>query len=252
MYIAYSFLIKKLNQTIWKQPMLELVVDMLIFVFDTETDGLPKNMRNVPNVSNYQDWPAIVQLGYLLYDTDAKKVVLSRNHIIRVPHISEESTRIHGVTTAISQEEGFPLKWVLNAFLENMKLADIVVAHNMEFDQKVVVASLYSIMVDEPGDSFWVNAIGSMMYSNKLYCTMQESIELCKLEAFTKTEKKPYKKFPSLLELCRHLFNDEPKGLHNAMNDVIVCFRCFYKMRFGVDVCEENEEMKLWMNGLHT
>ena len=223
---------------------------MLVLVFDTETNGLPKHMRAVPNSSNFIDWPKIVQLSYLLYDTDAKKIVLTRNYIIRVPNISEESIKIHGITNEISQQEGIPIKCALNAFIENMKLADMVVAHNVEFDQKVIIAELYSIMLDEIHDSYWVNAIGMMTYSQKYYCTMQESIDLCNIKAFTKVEKKEYKKFPSLLELCRHLFGYEPKGLHNAMNDVIICFRCFYKMRFGVDICEESEDIKTIVHSL--
>jgi DNA polymerase III subunit epsilon len=223
---------------------------MLVLVFDTETNGLPKDMRAVPNVSNFQDWPKIVQLSYMLYDTDANKIVLCHNYIIRVPNISPESTKIHGITNERSEREGIPIKEALKLFIENMKISDLVVAHNVEFDQKVVLAELYSVMVQEKGyecssaeSSYWVNSIGQMLYSKKYYCTMQEGVDLCNLQAFTKADKKPYKKFPSLLELYRHLFGYEPQGLHNAIIDVIVCFQCFYKMRFGLVVREINPEI---------
>ena len=226
---------------------------MLVLVFDTETNGLPKDMRAIPNVGNFQDWPKIIQLSYMLYDTDANKIILCHNYIIRVPNISPESTKIHGITNERSERDGIHIKDALNLFIENMKKADMVVAHNVEFDQKVILAEMYSLMVQEKekeaggGSSFWadywVNAIGQMLYSKKYYCTMQESVELCNLQALTKVDKKPYKKFPSLLELYRHLFGYEPQGLHNAIIDVVVCFQCFYKMRFGVVVREINPEI---------
>uniref|UniRef100_A0A6C0B046 Exonuclease domain-containing protein n=1 Tax=viral metagenome TaxID=1070528 RepID=A0A6C0B046_9ZZZZ len=225
---------------------------MLVLVFDTETDGLPQNMRAIPNINNYQDWPKIVQLSYMLYDTDANKIVLCHNYVIRVSNISHESTKIHGITNEKSQRDGIPIKEALKLFIENMKKADLIVAHNVEFDQKVILAELYSAMVQEKESeseftntesNYWVNSIGHMLYTKKYYCTMQESIDLCSLESFTKVDKKPYKKFPSLLELYRHLFGYEPQGLHNAIIDVVVCFQCFYKMRFGVVVREINPEI---------
>ena len=69
---------------------------------------------------------------------------------------------------------------------------------------------------------------------------MQESIDMCSIKAFTKIDKKEYKKYPSLLELCSYLFQYEPKNLHNSMNDVVICLRCFYKMRFNEDIYDKN------------
>ena len=72
---------------------------------------------------------------------------------------------------------------------------------------------------------------------------MQEGTDLCKIVAYTKVDKREYIKFPTLTELCKHLFGYEPKNMHNAMNDVIVCFQCFYKMRFDLNICDENSEI---------
>ena len=39
-----------------------------------------------------------------------------------------------------------------------------------------------------------------------------------------------YVKKPTLEELHLHLFKRSPKGLHDSMVDVRVCFRCFLKI----------------------
>lgn len=38
-----------------------------------------------------------------------------------------------------------------------------------------------------------------------------------------------YKKWPTLLEFHKHLFNTAPENLHNSIVDVLVCLRCFLK-----------------------
>jgi hypothetical protein len=47
---------------------------------------------------------------------------------------------------------------------------------------------------------------------------------------------------PKLNALYTHLFGyapDESK-LHDALMDVVICMRCFYKIRYDVDLCEED------------
>jgi hypothetical protein len=79
---------------------------------------------------------------------------------------------------------------------------------------------------------------------------MQESIHLCNIKSFTKKDNKEYIKFPTLTELHNHLFGCKPKNLHNALNDIVVCFRCFYMMKFQKDICLENEKINNMMVGL--
>ena len=69
-------------------------------------------------------------------------------------------------------------------------------------------------------------------------CTMQESIELCKIKAVTKFGKE-YLKFPKLIELHKELFNSTPNNLHNSFNDILVTLRCFMKLKYDVDLNEK-------------
>ena len=79
--------------------------------------------------------------------------------------------------------------------------------------------------------------------SKKLCCTMQESVDVCNIKAISK-DGKEFVKFPTLSELHRHLFNIIPKKLHNSLNDVLICLRCFYKMHYDVDLAATNEQIR--------
>jgi hypothetical protein len=78
---------------------------------------------------------------------------------------------------------------------------------------------------------------------------MKESIEICKIKAVSRMGKE-YNKFPSLSELHKHYFGFVPSGLHNSLNDVVIGLRCFGKMRFDLDICDENEEICDMMTAL--
>jgi DNA polymerase III epsilon subunit-like protein len=213
-------------------------------VFDTETTGLPKYMKHTPNQNNLNNWPHIVQLSYIIYDTDTDSVLNITDHIIRVPEgvqITEENAAIHGITQEISQQ-GIPLNMALDEFMVEFDNMDLIIAHNIEFDKKMLMAELYRLD--------YILCVDKIHTSTKYVCTMQEGIDLCNIKAFTKIEKKEYIKWPTLAELCQHLFNYEPTNLHNALNDVAICLRCFLKMRFDVDVCEKNDTILQMINKL--
>ena len=217
---------------------------MKVMVFDTETTGLPKYMKHTPNQNNLDNWPHIVQMSYIIYDTDTDSVLNITDHIIRVPEgvqITEENAAIHGITQEISQQ-GIPLNMALDEFMVEFDNMDLIVAHNIEFDKKMLMAELYR--------ANYILCVDKIRTSTKYVCTMQEGIDLCNIKAFTKIEKKEYIKWPTLAELCQHLFNYEPKNLHNSLNDVAICLRCFLKMRFDRDVCEKNDTILQMINKL--
>lgn len=217
---------------------------MKVMVFDTETTGLPKYMKHTPNQNNLDNWPHIVQMSYIIYDTDTDRVLNITDHIIRVPEgvqITEENAAIHGITQEISQQ-GIPLNMALDEFMVEFDNVDLIIAHNIEFDKKMLMAELYR--------ADYILCVDKIHTSTKYVCTMQEGIDLCNIKAFTKIEKKEYIKWPTLAELCQHLFNYEPKNLHNSLNDVAICLRCFLKMRFDRDVCEKNDTIMQMINKL--
>lgn len=219
---------------------------MKILVFDTETSGLPKEQKSYPNEYNLSEWPYIVQFSYILYDTDLKQITTLEDNIIKVPchiKIPEQSVMIHGITNEISQTQGKDISLVLYKFVEQIKQSDIVVAHNITFDTKVIIAEIMRLpeisRSKKQRKLFLLNAFDIKNY----YCTMKESINLCKIISYTKSGKQYYK-YPTQTELCYHLFGFEPINMHNSLNDIIICLRNFYKMNFNEDICEYCYDIK--------
>ena len=68
-------------------------------------------------------------------------------------------------------------------------------------------------------------------------CTMKSSVNICNIMV-VRDGQAPYKKWPTLLELYRHLFSSTPDNLHNAIVDVLVCLRCFLMIYMNIHIDE--------------
>ena len=71
--------LEKIDYVIMSNMMTE---KMKVIVFDTETTGLPTE-RN-PSITQPWKWPHIVQISYVLYDTESRKMLACQDHIIKV------------------------------------------------------------------------------------------------------------------------------------------------------------------------
>jgi DNA polymerase III epsilon subunit-like protein len=215
---------------------------MIVLIFDTETTGLP--LTKTISKDLLDKWPYIVQLSYILYDTEKCMSIYDNDCIIRLPNEIEiplDSTKIHGITTEISHNQGFDIQVVMEQFIRDWEKAHLIVAHNISFDLNMIQVELLRLSSK--------NLLKYTGYSNKihkstnLYCTMQESINLCNLVTKDKYGR-DYVKFPKLSELHETLFSTTPSNLHNSFNDVIVCLRCFYKLKFDKDIIALDRDIK--------
>jgi len=184
--------------------------------FDTETSGLPKN-RNAP-VSDLNNWPRLVQIAWLRYDISEKQIS-SYDYIIKPQGftIHYDSAKIHGISTERAIDEGVSLKRVLNEFSKVIGESRFLVAHNMNFDGKVV------------GAEFLREDVPNRFFKTTRICTMVSSTDFCQIPG-------PYGyKWPTLSELHLALFNTDYKESHNAAVDVTVCAKCFFELkRLGI------------------
>lgn len=216
---------------------------MRTLVFDSETTGLSKTQIISPSTIHL--WPHVVQFSYIVFDTESNKIVKIKDSIIKVPDgfiITEENAKIHGITTEISLAKGVDLLPVLEEFFADFDSADHIVGHNVSFDINMIKAELQRLIMNSFNEKLQ-EYLTKINTSTKFYCTMQETIELCAIEMKDKYGRS-YKKFPKLVELYQKMFGVTPKNLHNSLNDVIVCLRCFIKLKYEIDIVERSEEVK--------
>ena len=176
--------------------------------------GYPKK-RNQP-LTDTKNWPYIVQISWVVYDVMESSIKTINDNIIKLPEnvtVPEESTKIHGITNDMMLERGENIKKILKMFLMDCANCDLIVAHNIQFDENVI--SVESIR------NYGTNVMSQI--NTPRYCTMKKSI-------------KKFKRYVKLEYLHKHLFNQELRNLHNSLNDVYVCLRCFIKIYFNKDM----------------
>ena len=212
---------------------------MKFLTFDTETTGLPRDRHGKINDSS--NWPYIVQLSWILYDDETNRVFKS-NDIIKIDdtvEISQESINVHGITRKRCIEEGISIKSAISKFQKAMADVHVIIAHNIEFDKKLMMAECAR------------NKMRHEFYNSKgYYCTMKNSVKLCKIEAISQKTGEKYFRYPRLSYLHEFLFNTSPKGTHDALVDILICFRCYYKMVYSIDVASKNRQIGALMTKL--
>ncbi len=220
---------------------------MRILVFDTETSGLPKAKLISEYTLNL--WPHILQFSYVIYDTELNDIIEINDNIVKVSKdvfIPEDSIKVHGITNDFSSENGIPIDDILSDFFYHLLNVDLLVGHNISFDINMVRAELYRMIYQNmpKTDSGSNNKIdlykfnlNLLVNSKNICCTLQDSIELCKIEAIDKYGNS-YFKYPKLAELHQKLFGTVPNNLHNSLNDILVTLRCYMKMKHNIDLNE--------------
>lgn len=180
--------------------------------FDTETTGLPRNWR--APVSDLNNWPRMVQLAWLEYDHTAN-LLKSVDYIIKPEgyHIPTDASRIHGITTERALAEGISMQKALAEFSEAVRNADMLVAHNMSFDEKIV------------GAEFLRNNFENILVKKKRTCTMEAGTNYCRLPGSYGNYK-----WPKLSELHYKLFKTNFEDAHNAAVDIKITAKCFWEM----------------------
>jgi DNA polymerase III epsilon subunit-like protein len=221
---------------------------MKFLVFDTETTGLPKTKYISPTTLTL--WPHIVQFSYIIYDSSLNDIIESHDHIIKVPEnviITEECSKIHGITNTISNKHGIYINKVLNDFFYHLKNVDKLIGHNIEFDTNMLKIELLRIINDKDSlheqiDIYKQNLHYLLNYKD-ITCTLKDSITYCNIQSVDKFGK-PYLKYPKLTELHEKLFNKSPNNLHNSFNDILVTLRCFMKLKYNLDLLENCNSFK--------
>jgi len=203
----------------------------ILLVFDVETTGLPPS-RHSPTGDDVCKWPHITQLSALLYDTEAELVLAHLNYYVRIPvdvHIPDRVVEITGITDALCQEKGLPIRDVLLSFYEMYTRATHVVAHNYAFDSSMMQAELLRHgPLLPPYCRHMFSQTGVLPVP---CCTMLLYQYYCGILHTKSLYRGGFIKYPKLAEIYDRVFQGNKVaadyGLHNSMVDTLLCFR-FY------------------------
>ncbi len=201
---------------------------MRVLVFDTETTGLPKS-RKAP-ITDSEAWPHIVQLSWIVYDTEAATIESAEDHLVKLPSgmsIPPESARIHGITDSQLNRKGIDAGDALQWFVRCVSGADMYVAHNIDFDRPVIQAACSRLGLAPPFDASTCRA--------RSYCTAKAGVPITQLWA-KRANGTGFLRYPKLWELHQELFQTDVQNLHDALADVLVCLRCYLAMAHDHDL----------------
>jgi DNA polymerase-3 subunit epsilon len=188
----------------------------LLTCYDTETTGLP--LWEIPSDDPKQ--PHVTQVAAILFD-DATEV--ERMDAYVKPDgwtVSEEITKLTGITMEHLMDVGRPIKDVIEQFMAMLGKSEGRVAHNDVFDARMLRIELSRLYgKDDPCVDVWKNFPS--------FCTMNESKSICRIPAKTVGK---YKN-PKLVEAYEFFFCEPPKVQHNAMDDAESALAIYHKIR---------------------
>lgn len=140
---------------------------MKAIVADTETNGKPLNYR--ASMREVEAWPRITQIAWKVIDVEEELELIEFQSLIYPDGwtIPEEPFFIeNNMSTERCIQEGKPIEYVLNRFVEDVSDVDLLVCHNVNFDRNVIGAEM----------------IRAGISTNKRLtpiCTMELSTEYC-------------------------------------------------------------------------
>ena len=179
---------------------------MRILIFDTETSGL-----------NPQ-WNVILQLSYQIVDSDSWTVQKTVNHYFSWPEnkarVSSDAIKVNGLTEEVLKDKQLSeRRAAFEEFVADKDSCDLLVAHNLEFDKKFIIASCREEGV-KYASSGWMQS----------YDTMKRMTNYCHIP---KSYGSGYK-WPKLTELADCLSIDySHMVLHDSSADVELTKLCF-------------------------
>jgi DNA polymerase III epsilon subunit-like protein len=226
---------------------------MKLLIFDTETTGLPPKSKTLKNEELHL-WPYVVQFSYIVYDTETHRIIKIKDDVIHIPiEMCQEVIDIHGITNKMARASTCLINDSLQEFYADYLRVDQLIAHNFQFDWNMIQIELMRLIIREKPfqENIYLSILKTIqeITPERTYCTMANSTELCDLKTRSKFGKE-FVKFPKLSELHYHLFGVTPRNLHNSLNDVVICLRCYYKLVLDTDIQDKSVEMKRLLTDL--
>lgn len=192
----------------------------MILAFDTETTGFWQDQLPL----HHPRQPHMVQLAVVMFDLNVYPYTSEYEAIIRPDGwiIPPEASAVHGITQERAVTEGIPLVEIIDRYLGWRKNAHVLVAHNAEFDIKILASSIARAgrTLDSRADL-------------KLACTKELATPVIKMSATPRmvaSGRGGQFKPPTLAEAYRHFFQEELVDAHSALVDAKAVARIYHRL----------------------
>lgn len=194
-----------------------------VFVFDTETTGLPDRNKHSttkyypPEELNHYDSSRIVSIAWMIFNKMGE-VKYSRYAVIKPDNFvsSDKALAVHGITHQYAMENGTPMKKILEEIDHTLKICDTIVAYNANFDYHILLSECYR---------YRCRRTISLIREKTLKCAQRESVK--KIPGLVCRRKR----YPKQEEVYRHLFGDlNFTTTHNAFDDTLRCAQIYFKL----------------------
>ncbi|KKJ05655.1 3'-5' exonuclease [Burkholderia gladioli] len=192
-----------------------------ILFYDTETNGLP--LWREP--SDHPGQPHITQLAAELIDADTGRTLASMDMMVQPDSwdIPAELEALTGITNDIAMRFGHPISLVLNVFMAMWCDAELRVAHNETFDQRLVRIEAVRVLGAEHGfHEDWK--------AGPTFCTQTNSTKILDLPPTAKMIAAGFNKpkSPNLGEAYEFFTGKKLEGAHNAAVDLAACKAVYF------------------------
>ncbi|MBA4359302.1 MAG: 3'-5' exonuclease [Pseudomonas sp.] len=193
----------------------------LLTPYDTETTGLP--LFRDPSDDPRQ--PHLVDICILAYSPDGT-LVDSFEAMVRPDGwvIPNEVAVIHGITTEMAMDMGIPESEALDGFMAIHERAGLRIAHNIQFDDRIMRIALSRYRGKEAADAF---------KTTPGYCTCQNSKNIVQCPPTEKMIRAGFGKqfkVPTVAEALLHFTGEDLVGGHRARPDTEACARIYFAM----------------------
>lgn len=183
---------------------------MSIIVFDIETNGLPDKLGfdkyYHPSLTHKYDKCRIIEIAYIIFDVSGNELKRFTS-LIKPDGFVIDNHHIHNITTDNAIKNGKSIICVLDEFKNDISKCNRIVAHNIMFDKTILLSECYRYNR--------LDIIKDLDYITP-YCTMNMGRNKMKVL-----------KYPKLIELYKYIFNEDIIQNHRALDDVILCSKCY-------------------------
>ena len=187
-------------------------------ILDTETTGLFTRNANPENYELFNN-ARIVEIAWEIY-SPTKELINKESYLIKPESfvIPEQAIKIHGITNEMANNNGHNIQNVFDRLEVLLKDVSTIVAHNLSYDNAIVLAELYRLNTITDGLLHKYNNLIYDWISKEHKCTMMMSCYI--------TGSYKWHKLNNLYKIC---FNEEPNGiLHRAAADVDICAKVYF------------------------